>query len=68
MGATQEKNGRRQIHESWIYESCFGTTDLMVWRFDETFKMLIMTQYNIVRHGGVEAIEVRKRSIIILYA
>ena len=43
-----------------------GTTDRMARLLDETFKMLVMAQYNIVRHGGVEAIEVSKRSIRIL--
>ena len=43
-----------------------GTTDRMARLLDETFEMLVMAQYNIVRHGGVEAIEVSKRSIRIL--
>jgi hypothetical protein len=45
-----------------------GTTDRMTSLLDETFdvKMLVMAQYNIVRHGGLEAIEVSKRSIRIL--
>jgi hypothetical protein len=29
---------------------------------DETFEMLVMARYKIVRHGGLEAIEVSKLS------
>jgi hypothetical protein len=43
-----------------------GTTDRMARLLDETFEMLVMAQYNIARHGGVEAIEVSKCSIRIL--
>ena len=35
-----------------------GTTDRMARLLDETFEMLVMAQYNIARHGGVETIEV----------
>ncbi len=35
-----------------------GTTDRMARMLDESFEMLVMAQYNIARHGGVEAIEV----------
>ena len=35
-----------------------GTTDRMARLMDETFERLVMAQYNIARHGGVEAIEV----------
>ena len=35
-----------------------GTTDRMARMLDESFDMLVMAQYNIARHGGVEAIEV----------
>jgi hypothetical protein len=38
-----------------------GTTDRMALLLDETFEMLVMAQYNIVRHGGVDAIEVSDR-------
>ena len=44
-----------------------GTTDRMARPLDETFKMLIVAQYNIVRHEGVEAIDVRKRFIRIAH-
>ena len=43
-----------------------GTTDRMARLLDETFEMLFMSQYNAVRHGGVDAIEVSIRSIRIL--
>ncbi len=62
----------KQIAAAAICERLFkrakhiGTTDRMARLLEETFEMLIMAQYNIVRHGGVEAIEVRKRSIRIL--
>ena len=48
------------------YITHIGTIDRMVRLLDETFKTLIMAQYIIVRHGGVEAIEVRTRFIRIL--
>ncbi len=35
-----------------------GTTDRMARLLDETFEILVMAQYNIARHGGVETIEV----------
>ena len=35
-----------------------GTTDRMTRLLDNTFEMLVMAQYNIARHGGVETIEV----------
>ena len=41
-----------------------GTTDRMVRLLDELFEMLIMAQYNVARHGGVEAIEVSMFSYI----
>ena len=44
-----------------------GTTDRMARLLDETFKMLIVAQYNIVRHGGIEAIDVRERFIRIAH-
>ena len=44
-----------------------GTTDRMARLLDETFEMLIVAQYNIVRHGGVEAIDVRERFIRIAH-
>jgi hypothetical protein len=43
-----------------------GTTDRMARLLDETFEKLVMARYKIVRHGGVEAIEVSKLSIRIL--
>ena len=43
-----------------------GTTDRMAQLHDETFEMLVMAQYNIARHGGVEAIEVKIASMTIL--
>ena len=46
------------------------TTDRMARLRDETFKskfkMLVMAQYNIARHGGVEAIEAKIASMTIL--
>jgi hypothetical protein len=35
-----------------------GTTDRMARLHDNMFEMLVMAQYNISRHGGVEAMEV----------
>jgi hypothetical protein len=35
-----------------------GTTDRMARLLDDTFEMLVMAQYNVARHGGVETIEV----------
>ena len=35
-----------------------GTTDRMARLHDKMFEMLVMAQYNISRHGGVEAMEV----------
>jgi hypothetical protein len=35
-----------------------GTTDRMARPHDDMFEMLVMAQYNISRHGGVEAMEV----------
>jgi len=43
-----------------------GTTDRMARLHDATFEMLVMAQYNIARHGGVEAIEVSIFSILFL--
>ena len=37
---------------------CDGTNDRMARLLDETFEMLVMAQYSVARHGGVEAIEV----------
>ena len=39
-----------------------GTKNQMAQLLDETFKMVVMAQYNIVLHVGVEAIEVRVSS------
>ena len=41
-----------------------GTTDRMARLRDDTFEMLVMAQYNIARHGGVETMEV---SIFFIY-
>jgi hypothetical protein len=35
-----------------------GTTDRMVRLLDDTFERLVMAQYNIARHRGVETIDV----------
>ena len=35
-----------------------GTSDRMARLLDETFKMLVIAQYNTARRGGVEAIKV----------
>ena len=35
-----------------------GTTDRIARLYDNMFEMLVMAQYNISRHGGVEAMEV----------
>jgi hypothetical protein len=43
-----------------------GTTDRMARLLDETFEMLAMAQYNIARHGGVQAIKVSMFSMSIL--
>ena len=43
-----------------------GTTDRMARLHDETFEMLVMAQYNIVRHGGLAAIEVSIISMSLL--
>jgi hypothetical protein len=40
-----------------------GTADRMALLLDESFEMLVTAQYNIARHGGVEAIEVSMFSI-----
>ncbi len=40
-----------------------GTADRKALLLDESFEMLVMAQYNIARHGGVEAIEVSMFSI-----
>ncbi len=43
-----------------------GTTDRMARLLDETFEMLVMAQYNIAQHGGVEAMEVSIFSMTIV--
>ncbi len=43
-----------------------GTTDRMARLLDDTFEMLVMAQYNISRHGGVETIEVNRFYMAIL--
>ena len=35
-----------------------GTTDRMARFLNETFELLVMAQYNIARHGGVETLQV----------
>jgi hypothetical protein len=35
-----------------------GTTDRMARLHDDMFELFVMAQYNISRHGGVEAMEV----------
>jgi hypothetical protein len=50
---------RRVFDSEWAKH--IGTSDrvMMARLFDEeTFEMLVLTQYNLARHGGVEAIEV----------
>ena len=50
-----------------LFKRAKGTTDKMARLLDDTFEMLVMAQYNISRHGGVETIEVSRFYMKILY-